>query len=356
MTDNNITDFEPLFLNDTPLMDVRAPVEFDQGSFPNVQNIPLLNDDEREAVGIVYKNKGQDAAVKLGHELVSGDIKAKRVAQWIEFTKQNPNGALFCFRGGMRSHIVQEWLQDAGIEYPLIEGGYKAVRRFLIDKIDEIVNNEKFVIIGGSTGVGKTIVLNQIERSVDLEGLANHRGSSFGGKVDGQPTQINFENKLAVKLLKLKPASDKTIFIEDEGRSVGSCGLPQSLVAKMQELPLIILEAPVEERISIIKKEYVDDMLVDYNSKHGEQGFAMFSDYLINSLFRVKKRLGAERHDEILALMQGALDNKQPHEDWINNLLIQYYDPMYAYQLSKKTERVIFRGDKAQVLDYCSNI
>ncbi len=365
MTENsvdNIEDFASLFIEDIPLMDVRASVEFEQGSFPNAVNIPLLNDKERETVGVVYKQHGQDAAVKLGHELVSGDVKVERLAQWLEFTKNNPKGALFCFRGGMRSHIVQEWLSDNGVSYPLIVGGYKSVRRFLIDRTDEIVNNEKFVIIGGSTGVGKTVVLNQLERSVDLEGFANHRGSSFGGRVEGQPTQINFENAVAIKLLKLINKSKNTIFIEDEGRSVGSCGLPLSLVNKMKELPIVVLEASTEERIARIRKEYVEYMLSDYEDKYGDLGFDMFSDYLINSLSRVKKRLGAERHKGILFSMMDALAKHKEandislHEDWIYKLLTQYYDPMYDYQLSKKTDRIIFRGDKTQMLDYCSSL
>lgn len=167
--------YRQLFLNDTPLMDVRAPVEFSRGSFPNTVNAPLMNDEERHRVGICYKEKGQDEAIKLGHQLVSGDIKAERIAAWKRFALEHPEGYLFCFRGGLRSRLTQQWLKEAGVDYPLVKGGYKALRRFLIDTLDEVVRSATFHIISGRTGTGKTRVLHQLPNPVDLEDLANHR-------------------------------------------------------------------------------------------------------------------------------------------------------------------------------------
>ncbi|MCY4420785.1 MAG: tRNA 2-selenouridine(34) synthase MnmH, partial [Gammaproteobacteria bacterium] len=112
-----------LFVNDIPLMDVRAPVEFSRGAFPMAQNLPLLDDDQREAVGICYKHEGKHEAIEKGHALVCNEVREARILAWIEFAKRNPNGALYCFRGGLRSQITQLWMHEAGIDFPVVSGG-----------------------------------------------------------------------------------------------------------------------------------------------------------------------------------------------------------------------------------------
>jgi len=131
-----------LFLNDVPLMDVRAPVEFEKGSFPSGVNFPLMNDEERHQVGICYKERGQDAAIELGNELVQGDLKVACLKEWTSFCDSHPNeGYLFCFRGGLRSNFVQRWIEEeTGVRYPLVTGGYKAMRTFLIEELDRSLN------------------------------------------------------------------------------------------------------------------------------------------------------------------------------------------------------------------------
>jgi len=352
-------DFLPLFVNDVPLLDVRAPVEFGKGSFPNAVNLPLLNDEERQAVGTMYKKEGQEAAVRLGHQLVSGDVKTARIQQWQAFARQHPAGYLFCFRGGMRSHIVQQWLREAGTDYPLVKGGYKALRRFLIETMDDIISRRNFIIVSGRTGVGKTTFLHQLPRAVDLEGFANHRGSSFGRRITPQPGQIDFENALAVKLLKLTHNSEKPLFIEDESRVIGRCALPPLLLAKMKEWPTVVLEDTVGNRISAVLKDYVTDMLAEHQAAYGDQGFARYADFLRDSLFRIRQRLGSERHAALLAVLENALSVQQAtadeslHRQWINDLLTGYYDPMYDHQLSLKKNGIIFKGNSAEVLAWC---
>ncbi|MEX2130179.1 MAG: tRNA 2-selenouridine(34) synthase MnmH, partial [Pseudohongiellaceae bacterium] len=152
----NEADFARLFLEDIPLLDVRAPVEFRHGAFPCATNIPLLEDDEREQVGKVYKQAGRDAALALGHRLVSGSTKDQRLANWSDFYHRHPNAALYCFRGGQRSKIAQQWLAEAGISIPRVAGGYKSMRRFLINSIAFPVANTPLLILGGKTGSGKT--------------------------------------------------------------------------------------------------------------------------------------------------------------------------------------------------------
>ncbi len=199
----DITDYRDIFLRDRPMMDTRAPIEFTKGAFPGAINLPLMTDDERQRVGTCYKLQGQQAAIVLGHELVSGAIKADRIEQWARFAQANPEGYLYCFRGGLRSQIVQQWLKtEAGIDYPRVGGGYKAMRTFLVETIEDSAKQCDFVLLGGMTGTGKTDVLGQLPNALDLEGFANHRGSSFGKRATAQPSNIDFENRLAVDVLK----------------------------------------------------------------------------------------------------------------------------------------------------------
>lgn len=150
----------------------------------------------------------------------------ERVNAWIEFARANPQGYLYCFRGGLRSQTVQRWLKEAGVDYPRVLGGYKAMRTFLLDTLHEAVTECDIVVLGGMTGTGKTEVLTQLRNSVDLEGIANHRGSSFGKRATGQPAQIDFENRLAIDLLKKRAAGIEQFVLEDESRLVGSCNVP----------------------------------------------------------------------------------------------------------------------------------
>jgi len=122
-----VSGFRELFLDDTPMMDVRAPVEFAAGAFPAATSLPLLDDAQRHEIGCVYAENGQQAAITRGKELASPAVRAKRMDAWLQHINCHPNGYLYCFRGGLRSHIAQQWLQEAGVEYPLVQGGYKSV-------------------------------------------------------------------------------------------------------------------------------------------------------------------------------------------------------------------------------------
>lgn len=178
---NDSSNYLDILASNTPLLDVRAPVEFVKGSFPNARNIPLLDDKNRELIGTCYKKQGQDAAIALGYKIVDGsdNLKENLVSSWKEYIELYPNGYLYCFRGGLRSHIVQEWLKEAGIHYPLVIGGYKAMRSNLLLDLEVSLESLPFILIGGRTCSGKTIALMQMPRYVDLEGLANHRGSAL---------------------------------------------------------------------------------------------------------------------------------------------------------------------------------
>jgi tRNA 2-selenouridine synthase len=355
-------DYLSLFLNDIPMMDVRAPVEFGKGAFPQSANLPLMDDEERRQVGICYKEKGQDAAIRLGHQLVSDDIKSSRITQWTDFVQKHPQGFLYCFRGGLRSRTTQQWIKETGLDYPLIKGGYKAMRRFLIDSLQQLINEVPFVLLGGQTGTGKTRFIEHVDNSLDLEGIANHRGSSFGRRVQPQPSQINFENNLSIALLKAHHLTKKKpILLEDESRLIGLNALPLEFKKAMENSPIIVLEAPLEERIEITLDDYVIQLRQEYESTLGaEQGFEAFKTHLIQSLLRIKKRLGGARTKELELLMEAAFVEQKTsgkldlHRQWIRHLLVEYYDPMYHYQLEQKKHKVVFSGTKEMIFDWLS--
>lgn len=357
---DNCTDYRGLFLADTPLMDVRAPVEFEKGAFAHSLNLPLMNDSEREQVGTCYKRHGQQAAIELGHRLVHGELKEARIEAWATFARQNPDGYLYCFRGGLRSQITQQWLKsEAGIDYPRVVGGYKALRHCLMDTTEQAVQACDFVLVGGLTGSGKTEVLACLGNALDLEGHANHRGSSFGKHATPQPGQIDFENRLAVDILKKRDRGIDSFVLEDEGRAIGSRAVPLSLYRRMQEAPLVWLMDGVEERVERILKDYVVDLCAEFLAVHGvEQGFDRFAERLCQSLASLVKRLGGERYQRLAKALDSALDEQargggvEGHRAWISGLLTEYYDPMYAYQREAKGARIEFAGGRDEVLAY----
>jgi len=358
-------EFRSIFLGDIPLLDTRAPVEFAKGAFPASVSLPLMTDEERARVGTCYRQQGQQAAIELGHRLVSGEVKTRRVAAWVEFARRHPEGYLYCWRGGLRSQICQQWMRDAGCDYPRISGGYKAMRRYLIDEFERICAGQPMLLLGGRTGCNKTALVEELPQAVDLEALAHHRGSSFGRRPGGQPTQLSFENALAVALLKAEDQpsvrAGQPVLLEDEGRLVGRCALPPQLQHAMERSPILVLEVPLEERIEHSYRNYILHKLAEWQRQAGEEaGFAAFADDLTHSLHRVRKRLGGVRYRDIAEVLTRALDahragRPEPHRDWIRRLLVDYYDPMYDYQLGKRAGRIVFRGDRTAVRDYLTS-
>ncbi len=354
-----IEDYRSLFLNDTPLLDVRAAIEFQQGAFPHTQNAPLLNDTERHEIGICYKQQGNDAAVKLGHQLVQGEIKAQRVAAWQQFAEKYPHGALYCFRGGMRSKLSQQWLyEQSGIAYPRIKGGYKAMRRFLLQELETSIAELDMLVLSGRTGSGKTLLLQHFAAKVDLEGIFHHRGSVFGIHVTPQPPQIEIENTLSIQMMKLRHAGHGSILLEDEGGNIGSRRLPQSLIDKMRAAPILLLEVDVDKRVDITWQEYIIDALAEYQQFYGEeQGWQQWSNYLLTAVDKIRRRLGDLRYRNLKTLLQDALashmqQGAEVHKHWIHTLLTEYYDPMYDFQIEKKQQRIVFRGNHDDLCDY----
>jgi tRNA 2-selenouridine synthase len=282
-------DYQHLFLHDVPMMDVRAPVEFGQGAFPCAVNVPLLDDRQRELIGIEYKNAGQDAAIALGNRLATPEIRAQRIADWQAFAQAHPDGVLYCFRGGLRSRTTQQWLHDSG---------------------------------------------------------------AFGYTTSLQPPQIGFENALAVQLLKhAHRHPQQPLFLEDESRLIGRVALPPVLQEAMKAAPVIVLEAPLEQREERVVRDYIQAQRAAYDVAYGEQAAERFAEFVLHNLDRIRSRLGGERHQQLREDWQQALQLFEATGDTagfrpgIRRLLVEYYDPMYDYQLSRRSGAILARGE-----------
>ena len=340
----NTSDYRQLFLQNLPLMDVRAPVEFFKGSFPTATNIPLLDDRQREQIGTRYKHAGQDEAIRLGLELATPEIRAQRMQLWLGYCRENPQGFLYCFRGGLRSRTTQQWMREQGVNYPLVEGGYKAMRRFLIDELEQAAMEVPLVCVSGLTGVGKTRVLRNIRHHIDFEGLANHRGSAFGGDaLDHQPAIIDWENMVAIEFIKHRDRfPGKPIFVEDEGRRIGRVNMPDCLFSALLKAPRAILRVATEARIRLISEDYILHSWPAYQQAHGDAAERVFSFFVLDNLARIQKRLGGEQYQQVKQCFEFALKkffkdgSVAEFNSGIKILLEQYYYPMYRYQIQKK--------------------
>ena len=330
------SDYAALLLRNDPILDVRSPREFERGAIPNSRNIPILTDDERHDVGLTYKQDGKAAAIARGHELVESDTKADRVSAWLKYIHAANPTALTCWRGGKRSQIAQQWLAEAGCDIPRLDGGFKALRQTSLDVIAQSSKRD-WLVVAGSTGVGKTRFLRNYQPSIDLEAIANHRGSAFGSMATPQPTPVTFEIATAQALLQI--ADFKCCLIEDESRTIGRLAVPNALYKATQNAPLVVLEAPLSERIRFTYEEYV---------------IGAIPTQLIEAVDRIQKRLGRERHRIVRGKLVEALrqSNAELHQEWIGCLFDWYYDPMYEFQLSRKQERIVFKGNAAELREH----
>ena len=333
-------------LSNVSNIDLRSENEFKKGSIPQSVNIPILNNDQFKKVGIEYKKNGSDAAIALGHSLVKGSLKENLIHHWTEHLKKNPECLLYCFRGGMRSEIAVKWLNDCGVKVNRLKGGYKNFRNWVISQHLDIENYIKdWIIIGGLTGSGKTDFLRSFKESIDLERIANHRGSAFGVRDGGQPTQSNFENILTLDYLNHKY---KKLILEDESRTIGRAGLPGFWYQKMQSSKLVILEVDDDKRAENIYYEYVYDEINNGNSED-----KLLEKYL-GSLNNIKRRLGNVVYDNIKDLMKSAFhqNEKEIHKEWILRLLTRYYDKMYSYKLDMRKDFIVHKGEIESCRDY----
>ncbi|MEE4259014.1 MAG: tRNA 2-selenouridine(34) synthase MnmH [Bacteroidales bacterium] len=306
-----IEDFLPLTDN-WPLVDVRSPGEYAQGHIPGSVNIPLFNDEERAEVGIRYKQGGNENAVQIGLEIAGP--KLAELAKQAKKEARKKRLLVYCWRGGARSASMAWLFETAGLQVNVLEGGYKAYRRFIREQFSKTA---KLVVLGGFTGSGKTDILKQLEKEgeqfLDIEGIAHHKGSAFGrlGQPD-QPTNEQFENDLAARWRTFN--FDRIIWVEDESRVLGNCSINDPLFKKMRTGILIKILLPKSERAKRLVREYG-------NFK---------KDLLLQSIEKIRQRMGG------LAVKQAAEALEEGDLLKVADLTLTYYDKTYSHQNSDK--------------------
>ncbi|MEJ7767035.1 MAG: tRNA 2-selenouridine(34) synthase MnmH [Chitinophagaceae bacterium] len=337
-----------------PVLDARSPAEFAHARFPGAFNLPLFSDEERKVVGTAYKQQGRRAAIKIGLgyfgtrmremvEIVENLLKSREEAQLL-----NTTGIVLahCWRGGMRSAAVA-WLLDIyGFKVYLLEGGYKNFRHYVLETFKIPCS---FLILGGYTGSAKTYILHewlqQGVKVIDLEGLANHKGSAFG-EVGKQPSQEMFENLVACQLRACieQPsgiAGDK-IWLEDESQRIGSVIIPQDFWEQMRHSPVCFLEVPFNERL--------EHIVIEYGGGAREK--------LADSIIRIQKRLGGlETKNAVRYLQENNLVE-------CFKILLTYYDKCYLKSFESRVdslshikiscETVAANVNALKILDYLS--
>ena len=291
-----------------PVIDVRSPAEFRQGHIPGAFSVPLFTDEERAIVGTLYKQKGKEPAIEKGLELVG--TKLLSFVQLGKALAKDKKVLVHCWRGGMRSSSFAWLLQTAGLSVDTLRGGYKYYRRLVLESLQHC--SHTFVVLGGHTGSGKTELLHLLqsrgEQVIDLEGLANHRGSAFGS-LGEQPTNEQFENDLHHHLSRLD--LHKITWIEAESRKVGKVILPQGLWNRMSQSRRINVELPLPERVQRLVTDYAG---------HDPS-------FLKESVLKIEKRLGSQYTREALL----AIDNQQ--FDRCAEICLSYYDKCYAQDI-----------------------
>lgn len=329
------TALDQLSDSSSDLLDVRSEGEFAAASVPGFHNAPILRNSERQEVGLCYKHRGQQAAIALGEQLV-GPVREARVQEWLNKTRPHVPVIVACWRGGLRSSIASDWIEEAGRNVLRVDGGYKALRNNLLQVLTK---PQEFFVVSGLTGAGKTRLLEAlpITNKLNIEALATHRGSSFGRFMNRpQPTQATFENRLAVALR----TCTGPVLVEDESKVIGSLHLPETIYTAMTQSSLILLESNLEERSLNIYQEYVADVLSDGSDPE------LLKDSAMASTYKLQRRLGGLLTSKVIQGIQNAFASHDPeaHRYWIELLLSEYYDVRYRYSQVHSSRPLAFRG------------
>lgn len=294
---------------DYRLIDVRSPKEYQEGSLPGAVNIPIFDNEERKLVGTIYKQGGQDVAIDTGFNMVESRL-AGLLAGFEEYRSENI--ALFCARGGMRSRSVVNLLLQNGFSAWQLEGGYKQYRQILLGIVENFT--PRCIVLHGLTGTGKTRILQHLDDMIDLEDLAQHQSSLFGGMNRQPRTQRAFDSYLHKVICELGP---EPYFIEGESRQMGNIYLPSGLARAMKDGHLVRITASMETRVARIVEDY---------PVRDEQTAAQ----VLKILESLKRKLGNSVTDRLCTLLhQGRL------AELVHLLLVEYYDKRYENSLKR---------------------
>ncbi|MFC3800651.1 tRNA 2-selenouridine(34) synthase MnmH [Cohnella sp. GCM10012308] len=312
------------------LIDVRSPGEFGKATIIGSINIPLFNDEERAEVGTIYTQVGTDAAKERGLELVS----AKLPAFIKQFSAIPGDKVVFCWRGGMRSKTTATVLSLMGIYSQRLAGGYRAYRQWVTGQLETLVFPPTPIVLQGSTGSGKTEILKRLKQEgrpvIDLEGMAGHRGSIFGGIGLRPNNQKTFESLLLDALIAYR--DEPFVFFEAESKRIGKIVVPDVLYGSRSRGYQITLELPVEVRAAQILRDYEP-------WKHEQACIVAFSG--------IRERI----HTPIAAEIDGCLRSGR-YAPAVELLLTYYYDPLYAHSSASALEpgvrNVTVQADSAE--------
>ena len=300
-----------------PVADVRSPSEFRSGHIPGAFNIPLFDDKEREVVGIKYKKEGRIPAIIEGL-VQTGPGLSSKLRQALKIAK-NRELLVHCWRGGMRSETMAWLFSQGDLNVRVLEGGYKAYRHHVSESLSM---KRKVIVLGGMTGSSKTHIIRFLKSAgqqvLDLESLANHKGSAFGALGQpSQPTTEQFSNNLfnEWKLLNF----DLPFWVEDESRNIGSVFMPEPFYLNMQETPAIVLLMDLRMRLPRLLEEY--------------SGYP--PDSLKASVLKISKRLGGDKTDDAMNAIDRGDFGKAI------DIVLYYYDKAYLFGLKKKDSRNI---------------
>lgn len=295
-----------------PVIDVRSEAEYGVGHIPGARNIPLLTNAERVVVGTTYKKGGQREAIQEGFRLVGPRLNDMVLAA--ESVAVEKETLVHCWRGGMRSSNFASFIGMAGIRSHVLDGGYKTYRQGALDAFRKPLN---LLSITGCTGSGKSDLLRELarrgEQVIDLEAMACHKGSAFGGLMQPpQPTTEQFQNDLYERLLSLD--NQKPIWVEDESIAIGKIFLPRDFWAQLHASPMIRIDVPKEIRVSRLVDEY---------------GAADRTEFLA-TMTKVSKKLGGQHFN---AAREKLLQGDMPP---VIEILLTYYDKAYLNSMEKR--------------------